>query len=133
MVDPISALATLGTEVVKAADDWFTSDEERAEANRVVMLAQINAAIANAELQIRAYEAESKSGHKGWRHQVGVTLSLAFGMHFVVFPLVSFVGPLLGQSIVTPEFDIETLMPIMLGMLGLGGIRAYDLKQGTRK
>lgn len=132
-MDPITAITTLGAEVIKASDDWFTTDEERAEANRAAYQAQVAAALAQAQMQISAYEAEAKSGHRGWRHQVGTVLACAFGLHFLIFPLFTVFLPFLGVEVPIPQIEIETLMPIMLGMLGLGGIRAYDLKQGTRK
>jgi hypothetical protein len=132
-LDPITALSNLGSEIVKASDDWFTSDEERAEANRALYLAQIDASLKFCEMQIRAYEADAKSGHKGWRHQLGVMLSLAVGMHFVVFPLLQFVAGGFGYTPDFPTLDMAQIMGLLGTLLGLGGWRSFDLKEGTRK
>jgi len=32
-----------------------------------------------------------------------------------------------------PSFDMGSLMTVMMGMLGLGGLRSYEKKQGLTK
>jgi hypothetical protein len=32
-----------------------------------------------------------------------------------------------------PEFDMTSLMTVLMGMLGLGGLRTYEKKQGITK
>ena len=32
-----------------------------------------------------------------------------------------------------PEFDMDSLMTVLLGMLGLGGLRTYEKQKGLTK
>ncbi len=132
-MDPVTAGLQFGKAALQIADDLFTSDEERSEAEQKMLLAKLRAAMEPDQAQVAAYIAEMRSGHRGWRHQLGIILSLAVGMHFVAFPLITVLAQLFGYTAALPDLDIEQLWPLLLGMLGLGGLRSYDLRNGSRK
>ena len=59
---------------------------------------------------------------------------MAFAYHFVLQPLIVFGVTAAGVDIPElPEFDMGSLMTVMMGMLGLGGLRSYEKKQGLAK
>ena len=59
---------------------------------------------------------------------------VAFAYHFVLQPLIVFGVTAAGVDIpALPEFDMGSLMTVMMGMLGLGGLRSYEKKQGITK
>jgi len=54
--------------------------------------------------------------------------------HFVGQPVAVFAMTVAGMEIPTlPEFDMGTLMTVLGGMLGIGGLRTYEKKQGLTK
>jgi hypothetical protein len=62
----------------------------------------------------------------GWRPFVGWTCGGAFALHFVIFPVLNFFMVLFSQSQVIISFDVQTLMTVLMGMLGMGGLRTYE-------
>tara|TARA_R100001460_G_scaffold45074_1_gene82085 strand:+ start:118 stop:495 length:378 start_codon:yes stop_codon:yes gene_type:complete len=84
------------------------------------------------ELQTEINKAEAQ--HRslfvaGWRPSVGWGCSLAFFYHFVIFPIITTIFP--EQEF--PELETEPLFTVLMGMLGLGGLRTYEkLKDKTR-
>ena len=87
------------------------------------------------QLEINKAEAASGSLFKGgWRPFIGWVCGVAFAYHFVLQPLIVFGVTAAGVDIpALPEFDMGSLMTVMMGMLGLGGLRSYEKKQGITK
>jgi hypothetical protein len=69
----------------------------------------------------------------GWRPSVGWTCSLAFAVQFVVGPLAQWGSTLAGHPVVFPTLDLGTMMPILVGMLGLGYYRTQEKIAGVSK
>ena len=67
----------------------------------------------------------------GWRPFVGWVCGSGFGVQFVIGPLVEWVAALFGHPVKFPQMDLGTMMPMLLGMLGLGGMRSYEKVQGV--
>tara|TARA_E500000305_G_scaffold44360_1_gene34395 strand:+ start:1757 stop:2152 length:396 start_codon:yes stop_codon:yes gene_type:complete len=91
--------------------------------------------LALAQIEVNKAEAASGSIFKGgWRPAVGWVCASAFAYHFVLQPILLFVVALTGTQLPTlPEFDMSTLLPVLGGMLGIGGLRSYEKKQGLTK
>jgi len=88
-----------------------------------------------AQLEINKAEAASGSLFKGgWRPAVGWICAIAFGYHFVLQPLLVFVLTASGVDLPDlPEFDMGTLLTVLGGMLGIGGLRTFEKKKGLTK
>jgi len=88
-----------------------------------------------AQLEINKAEAASGSLFKGgWRPFVGWTCGIAFAYHFVLQPLLIFVFAYIGlETPDLPAFDLGTLLPVLGGMLGIGGLRSYEKTKGLTK
>ena len=70
----------------------------------------------------------------GWRPCIGWICGIAFGYHFVLQPVIIFVVALVGMEIPElPEFDMGTLLTVLGGMLGIGGLRTYEKQKGLTK
>lgn len=67
----------------------------------------------------------------GWRPFVGWVCGSGFGVQFVIGPIVEWVAALTGHPVKFPQMDLGTMMPLLLGMLGLGGMRSYEKVQGV--
>ena len=88
-----------------------------------------------AQLEINKAEAASGSLFKGgWRPFVGWTCGIAFAYHFVIQPLLIFIFAYAGlETPDLPQFDVGTLLPVLGGMLGIGGLRSYEKTKGLTK
>jgi hypothetical protein len=87
------------------------------------------------QLEINKAEAASGSLFKGgWRPFIGWTSGVAFAYHFVLQPLLVFVLTASGVDLPDlPEFDMSTLLTVLGGMLGIGGLRSYEKTKGLTK
>jgi len=54
-------------------------------------------------------------------------------MHYVLFPLLQVLSLYLNFTPPQLSFDMESLLTVMLGMLGLGGMRTYEKFKGVSK
>jgi len=88
-----------------------------------------------AQLEINKAEAASGSSFKGgWRPFVGWICGFALLYHFILSPLIIFIVTLSGATIPPlPEFDMGSLMTVLLGMLGIGGLRTFEKQKGLTK
>ena len=69
----------------------------------------------------------------GWRPFIGWTCGLALAYHFILQPIIVFTMSVNGLDYDLPEFDMGSLMTIILGMLGLGGMRSFEKLKGLTK
>ena len=83
--------------------------------------------IAKAQIEVNKEEAKSRSWWiAGWRPATGWICALAMGYHFIIQPFLIFFLALFGMKMDLPSFDMDTLMTVLLGMLGLGGLRSFE-------
>ena len=111
-------------------------DQKNALAHEIATLAEKQAhEIAKGQIQINAEEAKSRNIFiAGWRPFVGWTCAVALAYHFVLNPIILFITAWTGAVIPElPQFDMDSLMTVLLGMLGLGGLRTYEKKAGITK
>ena len=111
-------------------------DQKAALAHEIATMSERHAQeLAKGQLEINKAEAASGSVFKGgWRPFIGWVCGAAFAYHFVLQPFIAFGVTVAGIDIPElPTFDMGSLMTVMMGMLGLGGLRSYEKKQGLTK
>jgi hypothetical protein len=118
--------------------DKFIEDKDakNAMAHEIATMAEKAAhEAAMAQVAVNQQEAKHKSLFvAGWRPSVGWICSIAMGYHFVLQPLIIFGAGMAGVAIPElPQFDMDSLMTVLLGMLGLGGLRTYEKQKGLTK
>ena len=88
-----------------------------------------------AQIEVNKAEAASGSLFKGgWRPFIGWVCGIAFCYHFVIQPLIIFVVAIIGIDIPDlPEFQMNTLLTVLGGLLGIGGLRTYEKQKGLTK
>lgn len=92
-------------------------------------LAQLAAEVdlAKGQLAINTEEAKSSSLFvAGWRPFIGWTCGAAFGYVAIVEPVARFIATMKGYSGPFPVIDTTLTMQVLLGMLGLGGLRTLE-------
>jgi len=86
--------------------------------------------------QLKVNEAEAKSGSffvAGWRPMIGWVCGSALAYQFLLYPLIVWGWVASGNNIETapPMIDGSALYPVLLGMLGIGGMRSFDKLKNT--
>ncbi len=111
-------------------------DQKNALAHEIATLAEKQAhEAALAQVEVNKAEAQHRSVFvSGWRPFVGWVTAVALAWHFVISPFILFATAIAGVEIPElPQFDMETLTTILLGMLGLGGLRSFEKYKGVSK
>lgn len=111
------------------------ADERQKLAHEIATMSQ-KMAHESALLQIEVNKEEAKhrsSFVAGWRPFIGWTCGLALAYHFILQPILTLILAISGITIDLPVFDMSSLMTVLMGMLGLGGLRTYEkVKDKTR-
>jgi len=104
-------------------------------AHEVATMAEEHAQeLAKGQMEINAVEAANSNVFvSGWRPFIGWTCGLGMFGNFITIPFSNFVLALLEYDIVIPLVPLETMMPVLMGMLGLGAMRTYEKKSGVSK
>lgn len=119
-------------EVAGLIDDVFTSDEEKA--NAKITLEKIQARLKEKQLDINKAEASHRSLFvAGWRPCLGWISALSIGYVYLFQPFIVMILKIVGSDVVLPNLDLSQLMPLVLGMLGLGGLRTFEKTKGVTK
>jgi hypothetical protein len=127
LIEPVTGLLD------KVIED---KDQKAKLAHEIATMADNHAhQLALAQIEVNKAEAASNSTFKGgWRPFVGWVCGTAFAYHFVIQPLAIFVLAYYGLEVPDlPEFDMGQLMTVLMGMLGLGGLRSFEKYKGVSK
>jgi len=134
---PIAALLPSLLPVVgDVLDRFFPNKEEKERAEREIAakLTEHLAKIDLAQLEVNKAEAASRNIFvAGWRPFVGWTCGMALAYTYVVQPILVFGLAHYGYWVDLPPLDMSTMMPVLLGMLGLGGLRSFEKYKGIKK
>jgi hypothetical protein len=92
-------------------------------------LAQLNAdlQLATGQIDVNKVEAANSSLFvSGWRPAIGWICGAAFAFKFIGGPAAFVLSQWAGHPITLPVFDFTEMSTILLGMLGLGGLRTIE-------
>ena len=133
----MSLLGSLVEPVTGLLDKFIEDKDQKARlAHEVATMAQKHAQeLAKGQLEINKAEAQSRSIFvAGWRPFIGWTCGIAMFWHFVGVPITMFFVSWFSMEIAElPQFDMNSLMTVLLGMLGLGGLRTFEKTKGITK
>ena len=118
-------------------DKFIEDKDQKAKlAHEIATMAEKQMHEANmGQIEINKAEAQHRSIFvAGWRPFLGWGLATAMIWHFVLAPVTMFVCSYAGIEIPElPTFDMDSLMTVLLGMLGLGGLRTVEKVKGITK
>ena len=83
--------------------------------------------IALAQIKLNTEDAKGNWFQSGWRPATGWVCVLGFGVNFLISPLLA------GFGVDIPQADTSTMLPVLMGMLGLGGLRTAERIKGKGK
>jgi hypothetical protein len=80
--------------------------------------------------EINKMEAQHRSIFvAGWRPFIGWICGIALAYNFIIRDLIAWVSP----DVMPPAIQMDQLITILLGMLGLGGLRTFEkIKDKTK-
>lgn len=125
------ALGPILDGVLKFIPDKNARAEAKEQFESQMLLAMTN--LVQGQLEINKAEAQHKSIFvAGWRPGIGWICGLALGWNFLVQPIMVWVAFMAGTDLSgAPQLDTGELTTILLGMLGLGGLRTYEKRLGV--
>ena len=128
---------TLIGPVAGLLDKFIEDKDQKAKlAHDIATMAERHAHEANmGQLEINKAEAQQRSIFvAGWRPFLVGGLSFAMIWHFVLVPMATFGFAYAGiEAPDLPAFDMDSLMTVLLGMLGLGGLRSFEKTKGLTR
>jgi len=132
-----SALSGIG-QMAKDIRTAITGIDPTQQAVLTQKLADIEAAAENAQAEINKIEAASPNLFiSGWRPFIGWVCGMAFGLNFLALPIAQWVVQVIpvivnGVPLKLFSLDLATMLPVLLGMLGIGGMRTIEKLQGAQ-
>jgi len=133
-IDPISAgIGLVDKFIGKFVKDKDLAAKLQAEARSEEFKGELS--LLTGQMEVNKVEAAHKSLFvAGWRPAVGWVCVIAMGYAYVLSPLMIFVVTLIMD--VPPEFpelNISALMPVLMGILGLGAMRTAEKFKGVQR
>ena len=134
----IQALLPAVLPLVKDAVGAFLPEDKnkRAEAERKIeaQLTEHLAKIDLAQLEVNKTEAAHRSIFvAGWRPFVGWACVVSLAWSYICQPILTFALVQAGYGVELPALDMSQMMPVLMGMLGLGGLRSFEKYKGVSK
>lgn len=130
-LDPISAALDLGNTLISRI---FPDPAQQDQAKLKLLELQQSGELASMTAQTDINKEEAKSSSifvSGWRPFVGWVCGSAFALHYLIIPVANFVLVATGHKEVILSFDMQTLLTLLMGLLGLGGYRTVEKVKGV--
>ena len=83
--------------------------------------------IALAHIALNTADAKGNWFQSSWRPLCGHICVLGLAVNFLISPIAA------GFGVVIPQADMSVMMPVLMGMLGLGGLRTFEKTKGVNK
>ena len=125
----MSILSSLIEPATKLLDKVIEdNDQKNALAHEIATMAEKHAVeLQKGQLEVNRTEAAHKSLFvAGWRPAIGWVCALGLFYNVIL-------ANIIGIWIEVPEVDTTLLVPVMMGMLGLGAMRSYEKVQGVSR
>ena len=110
--------------VMEVAGRFLPEDKEKRAAAEREIEAQLTIHLAKidlAQLDINKTEAAHRS-----IFVIGWSCGVALSWTYVVLPITQFILAQTGYLVDLPALDMSEMMPVLMGMLGLGGLRSFE-------
>jgi hypothetical protein len=113
-------------------DELYTSEEERQQAKLAIQ--KVEAKLKEKQLDINKAEASHRSVFvSGWRPFLGWVSGLSIGYVYLFQPILDMILQMFQVQVDWVQLDLGQLMPLVLGMLGLGGLRTFEKARNLTK
>jgi hypothetical protein len=125
----MSMIASLIAPVTSLLDKWIPdADVKQQIAHELATMSERHAQeLAVAQINLNTEEAQGNWFQSGWRPATGWVCVLGFAVNFLISPLAA------GFGVIIPQADTSVMMPVLMGLLGLGGMRSFERFKGVGK
>lgn len=132
----IPIIGLVGSILDKLIPDKDAAAKAKAELETLLATQELQVQLAQIQTNIE----EAKSPHlwtSGWRPYIGWACGTAFVYAYIVQPILMFLvhaygnADMVRQVALMPSLDLATMLPVLLGMLGLGVYRTAEKIKGA--
>ena len=131
-MDPITLLLGVGNKLI---DHFFPDSNQAAAAKLELLKMQQNGdlQVMASQMEINKIEAQNPSLFvSGWRPFIGWGCGVAFLYAALFEPLIRFISTVIFKyNGAFPVIDTQLTLQILLGLLGLAGMRSWEKKEGV--
>lgn len=117
--------------------DRIPDPVERARAREAAEASMLQAmtSLVAAQIEVNKVEAQHTSIFvAGWRPAIGWICGIGMAWAFIIHPMILWAAFLFEFNIGNaPTLNVGELMTVLLGMLGLGGLRTYEKRLGVAR
>jgi hypothetical protein len=124
--------------VGKVIDEFHVSEEEKGQIK--IRLQELENEINSKQMDINLADAKSTatdiSGilQRSWRPLIGISCAFAIFWEYVAKQFTMFFLALFSiETQPLPSLDLDALMPLVLALLGMAGLRTYEKQKGISK
>ena len=132
----INLLGSLVQPVTGLLDKFIEDKDQKNQlAHEISTMAERHAQeLAKGQLEINKAEAQSRNVFvAGWRPFIGWTCGVAMAYNYVIHPILIFTLAQFNYLVAIPALDLSEMMPVLMGMLGLGSLRSFEKYKGIAK
>lgn len=128
-LDPVTAVLDIGGKLI---DKLWPDPAQRDAAKLQLLSLQQSGELA--QIAVNQEEAKNSSVFvSGWRPAIGWVCGAACSWNWIGLPIAKFVLELQGHHVPLSPADLSEMMPVLMGMLGLGGLRTIEKMNGVAK
>jgi len=116
------AITALIAPATKLLGKFIQDKDKKAElAHKLATIADEHAQqLALAQIKLNTEEAKGNWFQSSWRPLIGWIAGFSLAINYLISPICA------GFGINIPQADMSVMMPLLLGMLGIGGLRSLD-------
>lgn len=133
-IDPVTAILNIGgTLIDRLIPDKSANAAAKAQLTQIALQGDMQNAVA----QLQVDQAEAQNGSifvAGWRPFLGWSCGAAFVYNYILQPLIVTTLVVFHSNFnpaLLPHLDLTQMIPILGGMLGLGGMRTVEKLNGV--
>jgi hypothetical protein len=135
--DPVTAIANAGETIAQIVSKFIPDKDQAAKLQNDIQMALISQVASSDASQATTNTAEAGNLNlfvSGWRPAVGWVCVAAFAWSFLFQPVFScFFTAFTHQPSPAPALDMDQLMFLLSGLLGLGGLRTLEKFKGVAR
>ena len=83
--------------------------------------------LALAQIALNTADAKGNWFQSSWRPLCGHVCVIGLAVNFLVSPIAA------GFGVLVPQAEMSVMMPVLMGMLGLGSLRTFEKAKGLAK
>lgn len=116
------AITALIAPATKLLGKFIQDKDKKAElAHKLATMADEHAQqLALAQIKLNTEEAKGNWFQSSWRPLIGWIAGFSLAINYLISPICA------GFGVNIPQADMSIMMPLLLGMLGIGGLRSLD-------